>query len=1038
MTSTDTDGNLAQAIEVEGYKVLPPCVIYGKIGQGGMGAVYRGRHLNLDIDVAVKCLKPELVGGDEQFVVRFRREARAAAQINHQNVIRVFDVAEDKGLHYLIMELVQGESARERVARKGRLAIGEALEIVFGAALGLAEAHRKGFVHRDIKPDNIMVSSSGQVKVADLGLAKPLIREDQASLLSGTNLVMGTPQYMPPEQWENTANVTAAADVWALGATLYYLLVGGEAIQKDSLPRVMQRILLEPFPDPRRPRPEVPADVAAVIAKATSTKVADRYQDAQALADAIEQLATRRESLRDKGAIPTSQVSNQVLSPPPAKTLAKIKFWLDQHGQGAAPPPASPAPGSGGTLVVDGAGQTLPMLPPRRSGPSPWVAAAAVVVAVLLVAWALAPGRPSGGVFAEADRLEGLGLYAAAVEETNAVHQRDPSLPANLRAERLARLHAAWARELGAAGNWPEALAKIERSLTLRDTPGGREQKAELMTRIRSLLDGKLVREAPGSRPVDRTTPVEFRGRLDDPLVQAVRLGGRVVERSGGAFAVAIDTGGRPTVDVEVTLANGETLALQPWPVVYVPEGGRAPAVELSITPEIVRLEDERSTELVVRTVAGAEVRIDGQVVAADADSVTHRWPVRSDAAEPPPLRVSVRLPGQQPVERTVPVQRVAPPLVFVRPPAFEGVRVHQGEAVARPGTLRLVGQVDAPPATLLVDGREVAADWTPQGGFAFALELPQPGLRRVRVTVQKRFRAPLEQELSVHLLAAPAFEFVAPTRDGEVTASSSYAVFVGVDRWATSVSARRDGVLLRQATPPSAGGTVRLEAGLIEGANALEITVANAVGLETSRRLTVTRVAGQGPVAPVDTTVPPGGKPRILQVVAVIDGAERPVEKGRTLFARSGATLRVDASDPDAAVLCRDKPIRPEDLVLQADSVLLKEPLRCELRVQTAAGMSEPFRFGILLDDAPPSLDIQKPSGPVGSGRPFACSGTYLDQYGIQGVTVNGLAAAGASDRPRGSWSIELPGIDAPTEVVVVVTDRAGNRVERTIRVEP
>ncbi|MCK5940534.1 MAG: serine/threonine protein kinase, partial [Planctomycetes bacterium] len=150
----DSDSNLERVQEVEGYKVLPPCVLYGKIGQGGMGAVYRGRHLNLDIDVAVKCLKPDLTGEDEQFVVRFKREARSAARINHQNVVRVFDVSEEGGLHYIVMELVQGETARQRVQRKGKLSVGEALEILHGAAAGLGEAHGKGFIHRDIKPDN--------------------------------------------------------------------------------------------------------------------------------------------------------------------------------------------------------------------------------------------------------------------------------------------------------------------------------------------------------------------------------------------------------------------------------------------------------------------------------------------------------------------------------------------------------------------------------------------------------------------------------------------------------------------------------------------------------------------------------------------------------------------------------------------------------------------------------------------------------------------------------------------------------------------
>ena len=329
MSTLDTDANLRRVREVEGYKVLPPCVLYGRIGQGGMGAVYRGRHLNLDIDVAVKCLKPELTGDDEQFVVRFRREARAAARINHQNVVRVFDVSEAAGLHYIVMELVQGETARQRVQRKQRLAVGEALEILWGAANGLAEAHGRGFIHRDVKPDNIMISSGGQVKVADLGLAKPA-SSSAMSMLSGTNVVMGTPQYMPPEQWENTATVTPAADVWALGATLYYLLVGGEAIAKDSLPRIMQRIVLQPFPDVREQRPDVPDDIAALIAKATARAPEERYADARELAAAIERLETRRESLRDVAAVSDGE-QETLLSPPPAKTLARIKISLGER-----------------------------------------------------------------------------------------------------------------------------------------------------------------------------------------------------------------------------------------------------------------------------------------------------------------------------------------------------------------------------------------------------------------------------------------------------------------------------------------------------------------------------------------------------------------------------------------------------------------------------------------------------------------------------------------------------------------------------------
>src|SRR5687767_12509085 len=127
----ENDELLANVTEVAGSKVLPPCVIYGRLGRGGMGAVYRARHLNLAIDVAVKVLKPSLVADDPSFVSRFKREGQSAAAISHQNVIRVFDVAEYAGLHYIIMELVVGETARQRVQRKGPLPVDEALQILY-------------------------------------------------------------------------------------------------------------------------------------------------------------------------------------------------------------------------------------------------------------------------------------------------------------------------------------------------------------------------------------------------------------------------------------------------------------------------------------------------------------------------------------------------------------------------------------------------------------------------------------------------------------------------------------------------------------------------------------------------------------------------------------------------------------------------------------------------------------------------------------------------------------------------------------------
>ncbi|MBL8728067.1 MAG: serine/threonine protein kinase [Planctomycetes bacterium] len=1039
MTILENDGNLARATEVEGYKVLPPCVIYGKIGQGGMGAVYRGRHLNLDIDVAVKCLKPELVGGDDQFVVRFRREARAAAQINHQNVIRVFDVAENQGLHYLIMELVQGESARERVTRKGQLGIGEALEIIYGAALGLAEAHRKGFVHRDIKPDNIMISSSGQVKVADLGLAKPKFRDDNASMLSGTNLVMGTPQYMPPEQWENTTNVTAAADVWALGATLYYLLVGGEAIQKDSLPRIMQRIMLQAFPDPRRLRADVPEDVAAVVAKATSTAVADRYQDAQELADAIQDLTTRRETLRDKGAAPTSQVSNQILSPPPAKTLAKIKFWLDKQGQDGD---AAKTAGPQGTMVVDGPGRTITELNLRKRSAWPWFAGAAMLLVVVLVA-TLGPwsggGGGGGGTFATANRFESAHEFAAAIEETNRVHDADPSLGNDMKNERLARLCAAWAQDLAVRGDWQQALGQIERSLVHRATQRVRDQKRELLDQIQAALNSRLVRQLPSTQPLPRGAAVQFRGRLDDAVVQTLRIGGHAVDRAAGSFDTTLDVGGSTQVDVEVSLSSGDVLRLTPWSIVYEDAAEAPGEVAVQISPEVVQLEDGADGELVVRTVQGAEVRVDGTSVPAAADGITFRWRVTSAVDQPGPLNVVVSAPGAREVRRSVPVRRVARPLQWLRAPTIEGARSIRGQLVGKDTSLQLVGQIDAGEATLLVDGVPIAAEWTPQGAFRGAVTVPGPGRHALHVAVQKRFRPTLEQDLQFVVLSAPAFEFLAPTKDSDVTSAASYAILVTPDEWTTSLAARRSGVLLRTVTPQPGGGPARIDVALLEGSNELDVVAVNVVGLETTRRLVVTRLPGAAPVpGPAPGPGPVGGKPRITQVVASFDGQEQVVEKFKTIFVRSGTLVRVQSTDPGAVVLYRDRELAADDMVLQPGSVLLQEPLRCELKVRNEAGVSDVFKFGVQIDDTPPEFTVQAPTAGVGVGKPFSCTGTWNDEFGVSRIAVNGVEGTGASNGSRGTWTVELPGIDGPVDYEVVVTDRAGNRTVQSLHLVP
>ncbi len=262
------DPLLQQLPEVEGFRILDSVILLEKIGEGGMGTVYHGRHSSLDIDVAVKLLREDLPNGDGEFVARFKREARIAASINSPYLIRVFDVNQCQGLHYLIMEFVRGETARERVVRKGPLGVDEAITIVRCAARGLASAHAKGIIHRDIKPDNIMISSTGEVKVADLGLAKA--GDEIDNLKTRTGMLMGTPKYMPPEQYSDAHSVGPQGDVYALAATLYFLLAGKNAISSGSLVEVMHKVCNDDFPDIRLLRPDVPDALAQTLLEATA------------------------------------------------------------------------------------------------------------------------------------------------------------------------------------------------------------------------------------------------------------------------------------------------------------------------------------------------------------------------------------------------------------------------------------------------------------------------------------------------------------------------------------------------------------------------------------------------------------------------------------------------------------------------------------------------------------------------------------------------------------------------------------------------
>jgi len=400
------DPLLKNVPELKGYKVLRPAVLYAKIGQGGMGAVYRGRHLNLEVDVAVKCLKPGLADNDEQFIVRFQREAKLAASIRHENLIQVYDVASEAGVHYLVMDFISGETARQRVKRKGTLSEQEAGTILLGAARGLAAAHRKRIIHRDVKPDNILISSEGVVKLADLGIARAVDNEEFPTLTVGA---IGTPQYMAPEQWMDASKIDARADVWSLGATFYFLLVGENAIRANTQGECALKICGEPFPDVRAHRNIDPA-LLALLQSMTARDPAQRPKDAAEVARQLEFIVgATAVDLADSESGSGIQAATLV-SPPPAQTLAQIRVEVNtkvpSRSEAAletianTPPPAATVAAQPAASAAPAGGAKAAAAPAPTTATksrAPLIAGAALgALALGFAAWKLTSGGGAG------------------------------------------------------------------------------------------------------------------------------------------------------------------------------------------------------------------------------------------------------------------------------------------------------------------------------------------------------------------------------------------------------------------------------------------------------------------------------------------------------------------------------------------------------------------------------------------------------------------------------------------------------------------
>jgi Leucine-rich repeat (LRR) protein len=349
-----------------------------------MGTVYKANDPALDRTVAVKVL-PGHLAGDADFTSRFKREAMAAAKLNHPNVVQVHAAGEDAGTHYIVMEFVDGETLHKRLQRVQRLDIDEALAITLYVADALRYAWNKAqIIHRDIKPDNILLSTDGEVKLTDLGLAKSL-REASVSVTS-TGTIMGSAQYISPEQARGQKDVDFRTDIYSLGCTLFHMLAGRPPYEGDETMALLYKHVNEPPPDPRTLRPDCPPRVAAIVLKMMAK---DRAQRPATYDELICELTALHAEATGIAAAPTlaptvkpatAAVVPTVIDAPtmasaPAKKrktmlvcagvaaavlllIAGVTWWVvgrvPPRGAGTTPPP--PAVGSGPTtthLVAD-------------------------------------------------------------------------------------------------------------------------------------------------------------------------------------------------------------------------------------------------------------------------------------------------------------------------------------------------------------------------------------------------------------------------------------------------------------------------------------------------------------------------------------------------------------------------------------------------------------------------------------------------------------------------------------------------------------
>jgi eukaryotic-like serine/threonine-protein kinase len=290
-----------------------------KLGSGGMSTVYLARDETLDRPVAVKVMHREMSEQEDQ-LQRFRQEARAVAKLTHPNVVSVIDAGEDGGYPYIVFEYVKGETLKQRIGRIGALDTQEAIAYAIEVGRGLGVAHARNMVHRDIKPQNVLIDEEGRAKLTDFGISRQLEQDG----VTATGRVLGTTDYVAPEQAMGK-DVDPRSDIYSLGVVLYEMLVGQVPFHADSQVGVAMKHVNEELPDVQRRRPEASAAVALVVERATAKNPAERYQT---VGEMIDDLETALEVEAARAGSTTGEATSVLEAvPPPQRKLSGRARW---------------------------------------------------------------------------------------------------------------------------------------------------------------------------------------------------------------------------------------------------------------------------------------------------------------------------------------------------------------------------------------------------------------------------------------------------------------------------------------------------------------------------------------------------------------------------------------------------------------------------------------------------------------------------------------------------------------------------------------